>query len=383
MKNNYEYDCFEMKQPIGDLFCALIPSEVIIEVSSSKTRTAYNDKGIQRKLDRKRVEDISMFCQHSDAMFPTPIVLSASSDYVKMEDNKIKIDYESIKEKNKYCGIIDGQHRLEGISESKLEKKFELLVLFVFDVDVSTEAKLFSIINGKQKPIAKSLIYDLARLSDIRTVEKVCSETVNYLNNNEDSELYHQIKILGYKEYGFSLISQSALVASLMKLISRDVASDNLKLDKNESLEIYHGTNEYILRPYFINKEDEKIKKIVFNYLNAWIENLRNFDLLNTLIGKTIGFNATFKLFPKIFLNFREKEISMSKNEFYEEIKLVLEKYINEIVEKEIDEKKVDKKEVSEIEMKKAIENHINSYGSSQGGSNRLAKDLIEKYNED
>lgn len=370
MQDKYEYNYFEMKQPIGDLYCALIPSEVIIEISASEIRTSYNDLGIQRKLDKKRVDDIALFCQHSDAMFPTPIVLSASSKYVKLENTKIIIDYKGIKEANEYCGIIDGQHRLKGIEESNLKQKFELLVLFVFDIDVSTEAKLFSIINGKQKPIAKSLIYDLSRLNNIRTVEKVCSETVNYLNDDNSSELYHQIKILGYKEYEKSIISQSALVNSLIKLISKDVSSDNLKLDRHENLDEYADENKFILRQYFIKYEDEKIRKIVLNYLNAWIKNLKNFNILESLMGKTIGFNATFKLFPEIFLNFRKNNVIMSENNFSQEIYEILNTYIENS----------NTQDGNYMISQEALNNHISNYGSSESGANKLAKDLIKAY---
>ena len=387
MDNKNSYNFFKMKQPIGDLFCALIPAAVIIEISASERRTAYNDQGIQRRLDRKRVKDIALFCERSDAMFPTPIVLSASSKYIKVNEasEKIEIDYNSILESKEYCGIVDGQHRLEGISESNSQEKFDLLVLFVFDIDVSTEAKLFSIINGNQRPISKSLIYDLARLSDMRTVEKVCSETVNYLNETKNSKLYHQIKMLGYKEYEDSLISQSALVTSLINLISKNVATDNLNIDQNKDLDHYSTSSEYILRPYFIKQEDEKIKKLVLNYLNAWIINLEEFDILESLIGKTIGFNATFKLFPKIFLNFREEEKIMSEMNFYDEINKILDIYILDIsrkVEQNISEDGYYmNKDEYEVRRQKEIVKVISDYGSSQSGSNELAKDLIEIYN--
>lgn len=381
MDDNYKYNFFKMKQPIGDLFCTLIPAEIIIEIAASERRTAYNDQGIQRKLNKKRVKDIALFCERSDAMFPTPIVLSANSKYVKVNEvsKLIEIDYKSIVENNEYCGIVDGQHRLEGISESSSKEKFNLIVLFVFDIDVSTEAKLFSIINGNQTPISKSLIYDLARLSDMRTVEKVCSETVNYLNETKNSKLYHQIKMLGYKEYDDSLISQSALVASLIKLISKDVATDNLKIDQNKELDCYPNSSEYILRPYFIEQKDEKIKKLVLNYLNAWIINLEELHILDSLIGKTIGFNATFKLFPKIFLNFREEKKIMSEINFYDEIKNVLEMYILNL-SKEVKQNTNEDEDEYDARRQKEIVKLIGTYGSSQSGSNKFASDLIEIY---
>lgn len=375
MKDIYIYQYFEMRQPIGDLYCALIPSEIIIEISASESRSSYNDQGVQRKLDKKRVEDLAVYCEHSDAMFPTPIVLSASSQHIKIENRRIEIDYKGIKESNDYCGIIDGQHRLKGIEVSNLKKKFELLVLFVFDIDVSTEAKLFSIINGKQKPISKSLIYDLSRLNDIRTVEKVCSETVNYLNDNVKSELYNRVKLLGYKENEKSIISQAALVNSLIKLISRDVAYDNLKLDKGEYLNNYSDDDKYILREYFITNEDGKIRRIVLNYLNAWIKNLDDFEITDTLIGKTIGFNATFKLFQEIFLKFRKTSTVMSEINFYKEVNRVLAIYVENIYRNRISYSyERDPKD-------NLVNDYINSYGSSESGSKKLANDLINIYN--
>lgn len=382
----FEFDFFMMKQPIGEMFCSLIPAETIIKISASETRSAYNDLGVQRRLDPKRVKDIAVFCEHSDAMFPTPIVISANSANVTIEnethDNdkelvkgKIIIDYDTIRKNNKFFGVIDGQHRLKGIEASGLAAQFELIVLFVFDVDVGTEARLFSIINGKQKPISKSLIYDLERLNNIRTVEKVCSETVDYLNEEATSKLYHQIKMLGYKEHENSLISQSALVHSMISLITKDIVQDNLSLDKGEKLNLYSGNNP-VLRSYFIKEEDAKIKKIMLNYLNAWIRNLEDLGIIKSLIGKTIGFNAALKLFPEIVLRLRGKTI-MSEENFYEELYSIFNLYIQKMNIK----KQEDESEQAFNERKqKEIKENISNYGSSQSGSNKLAYDLIEVY---
>lgn len=360
------FDYFEIEQPIGSLFYSILPSETIIDISDSNERRSYNNEevGIQRKLDPKRIKDIVKYCKSNNAMFPTPVVLSADSNFVKLDEieKKIYIDINSIKLNRAFCSIIDGQHRIQGIKDSGFASKFKLMVIFAFDLDITTEAKLFSIINGKQKPISKSMIYDLSRLSKMRTIEKLCSETVQFLNVSKYSKLENKIKMLGYKEHPDSIISQSALVNSLIKLISKNPTQDNLYLENSQKLTMdNYNSEKYILRKYFINFEDQKISKLLLNFFNAWMQNLTDFNLQKTLIGKTIGFNASFELLVAIVNHLKSKKHKLSEQNFYSLIYKTIQKFTQS-------KKTTD------------IKKELSNYGSSQSGAKNLSNDLIKSF---
>ena len=239
-----ELNYIKLEQPVGDMFLVKMKATQVASIAASKTRKSYNDSsGIQRKLDPHRIKSIAEFCKTKNAMFPTPIILSASSDYfvINEEENTLTIPMIS-EDENKFCSIVDGQHRLEGLKESGVIGNFELLVSFVFDTDPSKDAFLFSIINGNQKPVSRSLIYDLYGLSRSRTVEKTCNKIMRALNGENfdiKSELSGKIKMLGYKDE-FSqngIVSQAAMIKNLMKLITDKSERDNIDIEFGRELE--------------------------------------------------------------------------------------------------------------------------------------------------
>ncbi|MGQ0517125.1 hypothetical protein ACT453_43110, partial [Bacillus sp. D-CC] len=62
--------------------------------------------------------------------------------------------------------------------------------MLILDTTPEQDAYLFSIINGNQKPVSKSLVLDLFSLSNGRTVQKVCNYLVKQLNSDSESALF-------------------------------------------------------------------------------------------------------------------------------------------------------------------------------------------------
>ena len=276
-----ELNYIKLKQPVGDMFLVKMKATQVASIAASKTRKSYNDSsGIQRKLDPHRIKSIAEFCKTKNAMFPTPIILSASSDYFVINEEENTLTIPTISEdENKFCSIVDGQHRLEGLKESGVIDNFELLVSFVFDTDPSRDAFLFSIINGNQKPVSRSLIYDLYGLSRSRTVEKTCNKIMRALNGEDfdiKSELSGKIKMLGYKDE-FSqngIVSQAAMIKNLMKLITDKSERDNIDIEFGRELEQL-DSRKYIFRKNFVEGNDELIIQENIDFFNAWMKKLK------------------------------------------------------------------------------------------------------------
>ncbi|MDU3433519.1 DGQHR domain-containing protein [Veillonella sp.] len=298
---------FFIEQPIGKLYLGVLSAEDIDKVAKADTRTTYNQEGIQRRLSETRVREIAKYASGEEAIFPTPIVMSASSKYISFKNqNEMEIDDDRIEADKMYFSIIDGQHRLAGIKEAKSLNRFALPVVIVLDTYVQQDAEIFVTINGNQRPVSKSLIYDLFGLSDKRTVERVCHTIIKSLNRDEDSMIKHKVKMLGYKEAGSndSTVSQATLVGSLIKLITNNAAEDNRSLEISNKLREL-DSNKYIFRDYFIKEQDAIMYKILKNYFNAWtmakevvVEKKEKFLYLE----KSIGYIASFYLFRAIFL---------------------------------------------------------------------------------
>lgn len=308
---NYKLKYIEINQPIGTMYLVKLPASIVADISATQTRKAYNDNhtegyiGIQRKLEDTRVKAIANYCKSKDAMFPTPIILSAPSNNFIIDEEEKTI---TINEDGVYCSIIDGQHRIEGIKASNLIDKFELLVEFVFDTDPARDAYLFSIINGNQKPVSKSLIYDLFGVSKARTVEKLCNKVMRELNTNEDSLLKGRIKMLGYKDE-FSpdgIVSQARLIDELSKYITDDKNRDNYDIEVGNYLRNLNS-EKYIFRDWFIKSSDEKIIDENIKFFNNWLESINQYKGLGnakeSILEKSLGLSAAYRLLGVLYYN--------------------------------------------------------------------------------
>ena len=160
----------------------------------------------QREFDKQRVNSISEFLKKIDSKvcpFPTPIILALDSEtdvkvykvkeklsdneilfdnYIKLEepipllfnsDANSDLDEENIDDffelyipnNINNIFIVDGQHRFKGI-EKFLENNtsindIEISVTFLINYDIYEQSEVFANINFKQKPVNKSLYYDI------------------------------------------------------------------------------------------------------------------------------------------------------------------------------------------------------------------------------
>ncbi len=118
--------------------------------------------------------------------------------------------------------IIDGQHRLAGLflADESIVDDIELAAGLLFNASVSTAAKLFSDINGKQKAVSRSLIYDLYEQMDQPEIKefKLYHEMCQKFYTDKDSPLYRQIKMLGI---GSGAISQAFFIEYSREAIKR------------------------------------------------------------------------------------------------------------------------------------------------------------------
>ena len=234
-------------------------------------------------------------------MFPTPIILSAPSDKFKIDTKNQTIE---IPDDDIYCSIIDGQHRIEGIKKSGLIEKFELFVEFIFDTDPARDAYLFSIINGNQKPVSKSLIYDLFGVSKARTVEKICNKVMRELNTNEFSKMNGRIKMLGFKDE-FSpegVVSQARLIDELIKHVTDDKDQDNYDIERGNFMREL-PPKKYIFRKFFLKNDDASIVSENIKFFNSWLNSIKKYKLSSdlTILEKSLGFSAAYRLLKLLY----------------------------------------------------------------------------------
>lgn len=358
MSETLEFNFIEIEQPVGIMYMGKLSADNIFKISRSNIRTYENQNGIQRHRNEERVRAIAKYCEDSDAIFPTPIILSGDSDYITLDNNTLIIEIEKIIEDKKYLSIVDGQHRIEGIYRSGRSSKFILPVMLILDTTAEQDAYLFSVINGNQQPVSKSLVYDLFNLSSHRTIEKVCNYLVKQLNSDDKSAIKNRIKMLGIKtdDTPNATVSQATIIRNLISYFSNNVNNDNIRLKRGEELEDM-DEDVFIFRSFFKNKKDAVIYKILLNYFNAVTfqeEQIFDKESVNYL-QKTIGYTAKVFLLRPLYLKGRDNK-KLTEDYFKNELEKIFIFYKN--------------RENSSISSKK--------YSSSDSGAKELYRGFLK-----
>ncbi|MFJ8519451.1 DGQHR domain-containing protein [Lysinibacillus xylanilyticus] len=201
----------------------------IEKLKSKDIKFKSRDKEVQRRLTLGRVNEIKDFIENeSESFLPNTVILSVDitdevefeNHYLEYEENEI--GYFNFDEKVEFM-IVDGQHRLAGIFSAKEEllEEIEIPAVILFNTSISTAAKLFADINGKVKPVNRSLIYDLYQeIEDIDNQEYELIKKIHSICKKfyEDptSPLFRQIKMLGI---GSGAISQAFFVDYVKKAL--------------------------------------------------------------------------------------------------------------------------------------------------------------------
>jgi DGQHR domain-containing protein len=305
-------------------------------------------KDFQRDANDDRVNKISLFLNQNEyAFFPNTIIANCElindlEDYDITENSSLtdfaditeKPDYLSFlkKENDKYSLIvpkqknsilvIDGQHRLLGLENANeyVRANYDLLIAFIIGFDRSIIAKQFYTINYEQKPVNKSLLYqltgeftrDVSELSFMHNVVKL-------LNELEESPFYGRVKMLGITPKGIDStnkrllsISQAFLVDAMIRFISIKAKGT---LYPPIFIKYYNNTESHIIIVRSIARFFNAVKSLKSDWNTPG----------SSILSKGMGVGALLKvynlLFPLIFF----KELNGSWDAI---TKLTVESYI-------------------------------------------------------
>lgn len=298
----------EIEQPIGTFYLGKIKMSELKNIAEINRRNLQ--QGTQRQLKDKKVDDISYYCNDPDAIFPTPIILSLTSNSMlePLDNGLFRI---VLNEKDK-AEIIDGQHRFEGIKQSKL-KDIYLPIVVMFNLNDSEKAYIFSTINNNQAKVDKSLIYDLFGVAETRSPYKTCHEIARMLNSDPQSPYCGRIKMLEKRQSEEEILSQGTFVTHLLRLITSNANKDTV--DSKNDKEIIDNQN-LVFRKYYINNQDAAIAKILINYFQAakkvfsreWIDD-------SFILTKTTGYSALIRAL-KILVPSGEQKGDLTEDAF-------------------------------------------------------------------
>lgn len=265
------YSLLAYAQPGAEFYACVIPASHIIERLEIRRRSEDPVSGVQRDDSPRRIVEIANYAMRPDSIFPTPVIVSADSKNVLINNGRLQFSSAT----GSVGHILDGQHRVLGLRQLDNEARsgYQLLVVFVFDIDPYAEATIFATINGNQKQVSKSLMYDLFALDPGRSVGKICHEIVKSLNDDPVSPFYRRIKLLGKKIGDTDTLSQAAFVDQ----ISRQIKEKDSPLAR-----------------LYAEGEDWVIRKVISNVFNAIDKSLRNSgtEFSSDYFYRTTGFGG-------------------------------------------------------------------------------------------
>ena len=203
--------------------------------------------------------------------------------------------------------VVDGQHRLYGMKKAyddldidsrRVLDDFEFFTIFLLGLDIYEVAKVFVTVNFNQKPVNRSLYYDIfGSVPDTERNEiKLAHDLALHLNNNEQSPIKDMIKMLGK---GYGLFSQSFFVEKMFIHFKEGGAWQHAYDDY-----LSYG-EKYKQLPMFMKVYLECVEQA---YNAAWPDRVQRGETLvysayhyDYVLCKTTGMGAIFRLIREIF----------------------------------------------------------------------------------
>lgn len=214
----------EMSMETNKIYTFPMKVKDLVKISYVAVRGRDEEEGaVQRVLNRKRISSIKQYVLDGN-MFVNTFVINWNDVNYKPHffDGKIEIPLV-----DSVAQLLDGQHRLEGLKEAiKIDPNVsekQIMVSMVIGLGTKEAAKIFININSEQKPVPKSLIFDLYGVTEddknfaITRSDDIAKE----LNENVDSPYYNLIKYPGNPR-GKGKIDLSTVVSTLKKYVDVD-----------------------------------------------------------------------------------------------------------------------------------------------------------------
>ena len=264
--------------------------------------------------------------------------------------------------------IVDGQHRFFGTrllynsikdeQTKKIVEDFEFIITYLVGFDIYEVGQIFATVNFNQKPVNRSLYYDIFgsapqtdREGNLQNDIRLAHDLALHLNNSESSPINSMIKLLGK---GYGMFSQAFFVSNMLKVFKTGIWDDFL-------IDYINGGNKYRNLASFMKSYLQAIKDC---YPSAWPSKTdKNGQLVyaayyyDYILCKTTGLGAYFRLIKHVYKRVKDKPADYDEN-----IKLIFNKLSNANAELLFSKK--------------------GTYGGagSEGNQDKLYKDLLTIY---
>jgi len=239
-----------LKSTFSDVDVFTFPMKVndLLSIQYVAVRGQSSEEGaVQRILNKRRIQSIKEFILKGNMFFNTFIINWTDMSF----EPKILKDVIKIPLQGRRAQTIDGQHRLVGLQAAINEKpeigEKEVLVSLCLHLTTKESATIFLNINSEQKPVPKSLIYDLfgEAVEDKEHAINRAKDIIDILNEDKDSPFWGHIKYPG-RPRGQGDLDLSVAVNAMKK----------------------HFDSDGVFQRYNLSEIDIQVR-IIMNYFNA------------------------------------------------------------------------------------------------------------------
>jgi DNA phosphorothioation-associated DGQHR protein 1 len=341
----YSVPALRLEQPLGTYYVTVLPARMLLETAYSDRlravatadKTGYTLEGTQREISLDRLKQIARYIKRSDSAFPNSIIIAANfrdEDGLAEDSDEFRWSIATdnthqdvsrlvIPSNKKLAAVIDGQHRLFAFPIAGQEDKSRLdmgLICAVFlDLPKPVQAQLFATINSTQKPVDKSQTFELFGYNvadepeDFWSPDKLAVFLTRRLNTENGSPLEGQITVSPANDATLGKLSDmtkwhvstATVVEGILRLISSNPKSDTAELLTPKQKSRAHLKDSArkdfsVLRPFYLDSNDQVIYLIVKNYFQAVKEILWKPSSEDSFITKTVGIQALFDILRKL-----------------------------------------------------------------------------------
>lgn len=226
----------ETKQGDRKFLLTKLPASVVTVISYAAIRGQSDEEGaVQRVLNQGRINSIKAFTlQGGD--YPNAVVLNWVSPINKLSSSDGMVEFTI---GDGLAQIIDGQHRIAGIKaaieENKSLGKLELPVVIYRNLSTQECADIFLSINTEQKPVPRSLVFDLYGVASESVVDHaaVRARDIAMFLNESGSPYEGEIKMPGAakRQGGIPL---SSAVTGIKPLVEENGAFEQIAIKELE-----------------------------------------------------------------------------------------------------------------------------------------------------
>jgi len=180
-------------------FLTMLAARDLVRISYASVRNRDAEEGaVQRLLNPRRIDSVKEFTVNGGD-YPNCIILNWVDEKATLGVDKGRI---TIPIRDRVAQIIDGQHRVEGIRAALKAKpeigKLEIPVAFYEHLTTQECADIFLSINTEQKPVQRSLVFDLYNVASAHVVDPAAvraRDIASRLNEQEASPFKGLIRL--------------------------------------------------------------------------------------------------------------------------------------------------------------------------------------------